>query len=107
MNNISLINNSQQKLNSSDSKIVKGIDGIDFGKTYSKISYVTKGIDGFVTQEFKDSTSESNFPSILYFDKSGKVSFGNLAYKYMYDKSSIIDCKRLIGQNYDNPILET
>ena len=86
--------------------VAQGIVGIDFGTTYSKISLVKKGPNGYVNEEIKDETGENSFPSIIYFDKNGNISFGNFAKEKIYDKSAIVDCKRLIGQNFENPSLE-
>jgi len=81
------------------------IYGIDFGTTYSKICFAQESINGkMIPEAITNEKNETHFPSILYYKNTGEILFGSEALRYKYDKSSIVNSKRLIGEYYDDLI---
>ncbi len=78
------------------------IVGIDLGTTNSLIAIIHPTTKQAVA--LKEHDSSSLVPSVIYFDKAGKVIVGSEAKEFLITspERTIFSAKRLLGKNYDD-----
>lgn len=76
------------------------IVGIDLGTTNSLVAII-HGTTG-LPEALKDDERTSIVPSIIHFDKEGKITVGNAARKHLIEdpENTIYSVKRLMGKSY-------
>ena len=82
-----------------ETSVKEMIVGIDLGTTNSLVAYVEDGMPHIVKTEYNESALT---PSILYFNKDGRIIVGEAARPHMADdpENTLYSIKRLMGKSY-------